>query len=468
MSETIKPEEFTKTTNQRLNFVLMRPGGNNTGLVLFKVNNPIEKRNINDLLMSCYPEIEQVGFVFVDNQNLNLEMAGGEFCGNATRSAALLALDGKAGNLSIKVSGVRNSLKAGVKENGEVYAQMPVYEDLSKIKQDPDNPNVWLVEMEGISHYLIFQESVPDKIDVEKTKKEALEIIKKKGLSNLPAVGVIKVSKSDNEWRIDPVVYVRDIDTCFYETACGSGTTALGEVLAVLNNDSVQGVPVKQPSGKIIKVNVELIDNRIKYAEINGKIELLNTGIIRELRNNKKVVIEAVSEDKILKKCLFEEGLISLYQKVFAGPPYFEQFDEAEVNAYFEDYLAKGKVLIARDKGKIVGFAAAYPFVEESTIRTILTKKEISPDVCSYIAELGVDPESRGNSIGQALIEELLLELPDDKMPVLRTNIDNIIAQRLYQRIGFYVIPDAIETVKRSRVEGAQLEDQRIFMIKSL
>jgi len=469
MSETIKSEEFIKSTKERLDFVSIRPGGNNTGLVLSKIGDLMEKKKINDLLMSCYPNIEQVGFIFVNNNNLNLEMAGGEFCGNATRSATFLALDGKVGDLQVKVSGVNSLLKAGVKEDGEAYAQMPVYEDLSKINQDPENPNAWLVEMEGISHYLIFQDSIfSDNTNIEQTKKEALEIIKKKGLLNFSAAGVIKVSKDNNEWRIDPVVYVKNINTCFYETACGSGTTALGEVLAVLNNASIQDVPVRQPSGEIIKVGVELVNKKIKYAEISGQVELLNKGIIKELKNNKKVIIEIVSGEKSLKKCLFEEGLISLYQKIFADFPYFEQFDEAEVDAYFEDYLSNGKVLIARDKGKIVGFAAAYPFVEEPIVRGILIKQKINPDDCSYIAELGVDSESRGNGIGQALIEELLLELPNDKNPVLRTNINNEVAQKLYQRLGFYIIPGAIETVRRNRTEGAEIEDQRLFMIKSL
>src|SRR5579872_2033523 len=111
-----------------LPFMNIRPGGNDTTL-LIGIPQPKSRKIINDTIMSIYPNIEQVGFVSLTPGNVELTMAGGEFCGNATRRTAWLALNGQNRNLEIKVSGAGKKLKAGVTELGEGYAEMPVYAD---------------------------------------------------------------------------------------------------------------------------------------------------------------------------------------------------------------------------------------------------------------------------------------------------------------------------------------------------
>jgi len=115
-----------------------------------------ERKKLNDFLMECYPNIEQVGFINTDINNAELTMAGGEFCGNATRSSAWIILGGKPGTIDIKVSGVDKKLKAGVTENLEAFAQMPIYSEVSNIVFDAPNTKNCLVKMEGIVHYIDF------------------------------------------------------------------------------------------------------------------------------------------------------------------------------------------------------------------------------------------------------------------------------------------------------------------------
>ena len=125
----ITNKKFMKTNknNLKYEFSIFRPGGNDTLLIKGILRKTLRK-SINDTAMSKYPNIEQVGFYsYSNNAKLGrLEMAGGEFCGNALRSLAYLLLDGKKGELQFKVSGVNRILKAGVNKSNSAFAQIPI------------------------------------------------------------------------------------------------------------------------------------------------------------------------------------------------------------------------------------------------------------------------------------------------------------------------------------------------------
>ncbi|MEE3312421.1 MAG: diaminopimelate epimerase, partial [Acutalibacteraceae bacterium] len=68
-----------------------------TGNITLLVETPIsaaERVAVASKLMELEPKAEQVGFVSQDDADVDirLDMAGGEFCGNATMSAAALAV----------------------------------------------------------------------------------------------------------------------------------------------------------------------------------------------------------------------------------------------------------------------------------------------------------------------------------------------------------------------------------------
>ncbi len=70
---------------KKYNYKIYIPSGNPTALVI-GIEKDLEKRKeINNAIMSKYDFIEQVGFI--NPNNPELIMAGGEFCGNATRCA---------------------------------------------------------------------------------------------------------------------------------------------------------------------------------------------------------------------------------------------------------------------------------------------------------------------------------------------------------------------------------------------
>jgi len=59
-------------------------------------------------------------------------------------------------------------------------------------------------------------------------KAIAHKLLKELGCRISCRLGVMFLAPSEFGVRMRPVVLVRDIDTLFYETACGSGTTAIG------------------------------------------------------------------------------------------------------------------------------------------------------------------------------------------------------------------------------------------------
>ncbi len=278
MKEKSSNNETMKIRDKNYPFTVLRPGGNDTCLI--KTSNympmPDERKRINDFMQEMYPNVEQVGFVTCSPFEIELMMAGGEFCGNATRSTAWDILKGEPGEIQIKVSGVRERLRAGVTENGEAFAQMPIYPETLRITRDTQTG--FIVEMEGIVHYIDFDESATKGLSQSKIKAKAAERLKEKELDQYPAAGVIYARTDNNGLRIEPIVYVRDINTLYYETACGSGTTALGLILALEKNSSIKDLPIIQPSDMAIKVSIDFDRESFKYAQIQGKVEMLNNG----------------------------------------------------------------------------------------------------------------------------------------------------------------------------------------------
>ena len=109
-------------------------------------------------------------------------------------------------------------------------------------------------------------------------KEYAYNILKKEKLLNKVAAGVIFANKIDNKnIIIYPVVYVSKINTLFYETACGSGTTALAIYESMKEKGSVN-INVLQPSGMIINVKTKADSEKIDNVRISGKVNEYKEG----------------------------------------------------------------------------------------------------------------------------------------------------------------------------------------------
>lgn len=243
-------------------YKLYIPSGNPTILVK-GIPDVEEKRKINDYLLDKHQKVEQVGFI--SEKSYELEMAGGEFCGNATRCAIYHYLNGKDGNLTIKVND--NYLEGGI-INGKVWVNMPVL-DMPTEKVVTRFDAYTIVKLDGITH--VVTELDATGFDEDHAKEMAFDIMKKFELLGEPACGVMFIKYNGDSITLVPVVYVRDVNTLFYETACGSGTTAVG-IYHFLKQSSNCSIPVIQPSGKSIDVSVYGDECKITRATISGEV----------------------------------------------------------------------------------------------------------------------------------------------------------------------------------------------------
>ena len=223
--------------------------------------------------MNLHPNIEQVGFIEIDNQP-RLIMAGNEFCGNATRSATYFYLKGKQGKIKIKVCD-DIIIEAGIDSKGNVWSHMPVYSgsDVVTIVETGTSK----VKMEGIIHFIIGVQKTKELLSAKEPTKEiykelALNVFNRYAIDSYDAVGAMFLEEKEEGIKIHPVVWVKSIDTLFYETACGSGTIAVA-ILETINKGLAQELKIIQPSEKIITARTWFGEGRILHASISGKIE---------------------------------------------------------------------------------------------------------------------------------------------------------------------------------------------------
>lgn len=257
--------------NNKYDFIILRPGGNIQMLIKEIVPKNM-RRFINDEMIKRFPNVEQVSFYEYNRKtkNATLELAGGEFCGNAVRSLAYLLLKGKNGEISVQVSGTTQKLKAGIKQKNTAYAQMPVRNGSIRKLRD----GLFRIDLEGITQLVCLDSTFA--FNPENLKSIALKILKKEDLIySVPAAGVMFIEEKKDLILLKPVVWVRDIETILYETACATGTTAVGIWKATQNKKNKTIIKVLQPSEAIFEA---IINKNPFEVYINGPIEILSKG----------------------------------------------------------------------------------------------------------------------------------------------------------------------------------------------
>ena len=249
-----------KAARQRCS--LFDPTGNITALVEGAAE-PIRQPEIAAALMRRCPEVEQVGFVrfFPDSPEIQAElrMAGGEFCGNASMSAAALYClrCGRRGNgeetLRLRVSGAENPVELRLRrmEDDSFRAAVRMPPALAVSRRDfsfetRSGPLV-LVQMQGIAH-LIVGETSPffalreDRAAAERAVKHWCAALSSAclGLMFLEGDGAVR--------DLTPLVYVPGSGTMFWESSCASGSAAVGLALAKAVGAAVE-LTLREPGG---------------------------------------------------------------------------------------------------------------------------------------------------------------------------------------------------------------------------
>ena len=131
---------------------------------------------------------------------------------------------------------------------------------------------MYKVNMKGMTSIVISEANAKKYLENKQSiKEETMQLIKDLKLENSEAVGVMYLETIDNKLKINPVVWVKEINTLFYETACGSGTTATAIVKSYLEKNDVS-IDILQPSGYVINATITGINENNLKAVISGVV----------------------------------------------------------------------------------------------------------------------------------------------------------------------------------------------------
>ena len=286
----------------KISYSIFDPTGNITALVESRVDAAGQPSVAADI-MDLHPEVEQVGFVeFADGSGagdgvpVRLRMAGGEFCGNATMSAAALyaiRTGLQEGTVLCRVSGAASPLEVSLRQQaggtfGAAVRIPPALEtgilvtsarpDLSTGNEayttGADNETrtaaadkeaeaagamleLPVVKLEGISHIIAEPDSGIFELKDESATAEAL--IRKLCLElGADCLGIMFLGEGAEDpdggrsarRTLTPLVYVPGADTIFWENSCASGSAAAGMYLAAKAGAPVD-VTFDEPAGSL-------------------------------------------------------------------------------------------------------------------------------------------------------------------------------------------------------------------------
>lgn len=250
-----------------IEYGLWDPTGNRT--ILAETAVPIEEQpSVAAKLMAAEPSAEQTGFVTMDDGAVFLRMAGGEFCGNASLSAAALwcLRHGLAAGESTVVPVIINgmTLFAAVTATAEAEfsctIEMPRPLEVTTVTLGGrDYP---MVRFAGISHLIC--ESPMDKAEAESNIKTWCKELQADGL------GLMFLREN----TLTPLVYVPTGDTLFWESSCASGTAAAGAYAAYSAGKPVQ-LALSLPGGTL-KIQATP-DGRLR---LSGTAKLEKTAVL--------------------------------------------------------------------------------------------------------------------------------------------------------------------------------------------
>lgn len=227
-----------------MDYTVWNPGGNVTVFGnLPRGGNPAE---LGRALLDAEPRAEQAGFLRYDlpSCDVRLDMAGGEFCGNASLSAAaeFAMLQGlpAGGRRTVRLScsGVDRNLDVELERIGESLflgsLEMPAALDIRDFHGYP------AVILPGIAH--VIAECPEGSISPETLLRDWCSEL------DAEALGILFLDRERG--TMVPYVYVKAVDSICRESACASGSCAVACHLAKESGGRVTA-ELLQPGGSI-------------------------------------------------------------------------------------------------------------------------------------------------------------------------------------------------------------------------
>lgn len=202
-----------------------------------------QQLELSKSLMNQLPLLGQVAYLNLERRSIpQIKFMGGEFSINGSLAAAQY-LTSKIQTNQVEFL-VNNILITGGSISNSVYLKTPNSLILEKSKN--------AIRFDGIKYQII--NSVPNFLSPPLSELE----------NNSPATGIIYYQQN----RIWPLVYVKNTNTCIWETACGSASLAL---FLLRDIDSVI-----QPSNQVI--TIKKLSNSY---QISADYKLISQGVLK-------------------------------------------------------------------------------------------------------------------------------------------------------------------------------------------
>lgn len=290
-----------------IKITVANPAGNKTIFVHDKFERADYAKVAEQLLAMEEFAAEQVAFVLdapeCGRAEGRMEMCGLEFCGNATRTFGLMVAkemgisgDGK---VFVDVSGVDEILTVEVDtDTNYTKVKMPAYIDIKRFDlssifdTDGGSENDSAPDRTTVA-------SVRDTVATERTSESALKSVKAVDFGgilhliipdipaylenfehvkkfvydrfNPPAMGAMFYD-TKNE-TLAPVVYVKDVESTYFEGSCASGTAACAIAFGSEKPDGDYTFTFPQPAGTI-NASVEVRGGKVQNVYIEGPVEI--------------------------------------------------------------------------------------------------------------------------------------------------------------------------------------------------
>lgn len=245
------------------------PAGNITLYVLDPVDPALRPKVTAHLLGMDRFKAEQLAYCctpIMGGQG-RIEMAGGEFCGNATRAFAMVMQQEMGvpspSTMSLEVSGCDHLVTAfSDLAAGAAESEMPLPRSVRTVQVEGQTGV--LVDLDGIVHLVV--EGVAPSLDFFQKVEPLFQ-----EFPGLEAYGVMFLDRVTS--HITPLVKVPAANTLVWEGSCGSGSVASAIACAMGAPDGQYDQDLIQPAG-VIHVKLTLDQGQVTQVGIGGPVSL--------------------------------------------------------------------------------------------------------------------------------------------------------------------------------------------------
>lgn len=254
----------------KLELVMADPAGNRTALVRTPAPPSLWGETAKKIMAKQELRAEQVGYCcppWRPSALGRLEMMGGEFCGNAARSFALLLATEKGLGRSIvpiEVSGCSGILPVEADPEHETAAcPLPLPLAIQELEV-PDLGILPAVRMEGITHVIIHG---------KKADEDLFRAVCQSASNRWEWEALGGMFLDHDYHTLTPVVAVRGTGSTVFESSCASGSAAVAAWLSQRDGDGKRAYQLAQPGGSLT-VRVLREGGRLKETVVSGRVRL--------------------------------------------------------------------------------------------------------------------------------------------------------------------------------------------------